>query len=401
MKAMNVPGVSKFCARAIALFMFYAAFVRPVSAQWVPQSYFLPTPLEQAVRITSPANHSTFYAPVDLPIFAYAHLTDEAYTNLDFYYSGTNNLGQKFTNYLGAGFSLSLTNDLPRIGPVETMMLREEPRLRAVYCFVWTNVPAGSYALTAVARGLQLGYAAMARTSPPVNITILAGVTNNNPADVVSIVATDPVAIAGTNVCWIWSGITNTTPAWTNWPPVKPGYTTNWGPKNAVFTIRRFGNAITNLSVSYNVSGTATNGGNYVQLTGNVTIPAGEAYTLIPVVPIYDNRTNFIGTVVLTLTSTNIPPAYAVGLAARAAAVVLDYWPRPLPWLLADHSFHVSTNGPDGAWYSIENSPDLQNWTSVATNQVINGSIDYVDPSAPNYSSGFYRVLTLTNAPQN
>jgi hypothetical protein len=43
----------------------------------------------------------------------------------------------------------------------------------------------------------------------------------------------------------------------------------------------------------------------------------------------------------------------------------------------------------------------LQNWTSVATNQVINGSIDYVDPSAPNYSSGFYRVLTLTNAPQN
>jgi len=39
------------------------------------------------------------------------------------------------------------------------------------------------------------------------------------------------------------------------------------------------------------------------------------------------------------------------------------------------------------------------NWTPVCTNQVIDGSIDFVDPDAANNASRFYRAVPLTNAP--
>jgi len=377
-------------------------------------SFFgLPTP-EQIVRITTPANHATFYTPVDIPIFAFVHEEGGqfglpyTFTNVDFYYSGTNDLGQKFTNSLGAGFCLS-SNNPPPVFPFQTYAIRPLVSLNPMYCLVWTNAPVGSFALTVVARrplslGTQPppGVTATSWTSAPVNVTILASTTNSNPTDVVSIVATDPIAIAGTNACWIWPGITNTTPAWTNWPPPKWGYVTNWGPKGAVFTVRRFGNAATNLTVHYTIGGTASNGVDYVELPGSVTIPPGEAYALIPVVPMDHGVTNLSKTVVLALPAdTNVPPAYTLGFPRQAAVLILDYWPRPLPWLLADRSFHLNTSGPDGAWFSVQNSPDLQNWTTVSTNQVIHGSIDYVDPGAPNYSSGFYRAVPLTNTSGN
>ena len=403
MKAMNLLKVSKFWGTAFAFLCLATA--RPVTAQvLVPGgSMFLLPPLAQYVRIVSPANYSTFYAPVDIPIFAFAHEGTLAYTNVDFYYSGTNAQGKGFTNLLGPGFSLSSTNAPVTYVPIQVLRLRPEPRLLAEYCFVWTNAPVGTYSLRAVARGLGLGgLDSMTRTSAPVNITIIAGVTNTNPTDVVNIVATDPVAIAGTNVCWIWRGVTNTTPSWTNWPqqPTKGwGYVTNWGPKNALFAVNRLGDASTNLTIGYTVSGTASNGLDYVELPGSVTIPAGQAYALIPVVPIYDGKTNFSKTVVLSLVSdTNTPPDYKLGLPSRAAALIMDYWPRPLPMLLADRSFHLNTNGPDGAWFYVENSTNLQSWTCISTNQVVHGSIDYIDPDAPNFSGRFYRAVPLTNS---
>jgi hypothetical protein len=71
-------------------------------------------------------------------------------------------------------------------------------------------------------------------TSAPVNITITTATTSANPMDVVSIAATDPVAVSGTNILWTWSGSTNsanTTPSWTNWPPPHTVTFTNYGPK--------------------------------------------------------------------------------------------------------------------------------------------------------------------------
>ena len=100
-----------------------------------------------------------------------------------------------------------------------------------------------------------------------------------------SIVATDPIAIAGTNA-YVWRGVTNATPSWTNWSSATFQWFTNWGPKNALFTVRRFGDVSSNLNVNYSIGGTASNGVDYAALLGFVTVPAGSAYALIPIVPI-------------------------------------------------------------------------------------------------------------------
>jgi len=396
MKIMNLSRTAIPCG--LMLMLLFGLLPRSAHAQVDPVSFFLEPPLEQVVRITSPANHATFYSPVDIPIFAYVHdgITLEAtYTNVDFYAS--NALG---TIDLGPGVALNATP--PKGVAIPNFETALVARLYMVYCRVWTNAPAGSYALRAVATGSRPGVVqpelpiSLSRTSAPVNITILASLTNQNTPDIVSVVAADPVAIAGTNACWIWPGETNAIPAWTNWPPKHWGSYTNWGPKNGLFAVRRFGDVSSNLTVNYSISGTAVSNVDYVGLPGSVTIPAGAPAGLVPVVPLDNNATNVAKTLVLSVSpGTN----YLIGFPPRAEVVIMDYWPRPLPWLLADRSFHLNTNGPDGAWFYVQNSSDLLNWSTFSTNQVINGSLDYVDPGAPGNAVRFYRTVPLTNTP--
>lgn len=342
------------------------------------------------MRIISPANHAVFFAPVDIPILAY--VADSPYTTNVKFYAGTNDLG--------FGFKLGDTTQPPGTVMPE-FMLPDKPvtRLGSEYCLVWTNVPPGSYALTAVTEGSN-GIVPLdkfiSRTSAPVNITIFSRIPVTNGPSVVSIVATDPIAIVGTN-SWVWPCVNEPTPQWIEWPPPVAMSCTNWGPKDALFTVRRVGGETIAITVTYNIGGTASNGVDYVELPGFVTFPADKAYSLIPIVPI-DNGPPYVPkTVILTLTpDTNTPPEYTIGFPKRAAAVILHEWPRPLPLLLPDGSLHLNAAGPDGAWFSVESSPDLLNWTSVCTNQVVQGAIDFVDMDAPNNTQQFYQA-----APQN
>ena len=108
------------------------------------------------------------------------------------FFAGTNDLGKGIFG-VSSGFGTSLS-------------------------MVWSNPPAGAYALTAVA-----SYASLVSTiSPPVAINILPPLpppTNRHP--VVGIVANDPIAIEGTN-CWPWLGLTNPVPAWSDWFAASP-----------------------------------------------------------------------------------------------------------------------------------------------------------------------------------
>jgi hypothetical protein len=357
----------------------------------IPDPFLGPEP---PVRIVSPANHTVFFTPVDIPLFAYTR-SETRFTNVEFYANGTIDLGH--------ATSLSTTNRIyqPFASPL-VMQPYVLNRLGQLWCLVWSNAPAGNYSLTAVARGPYTFYPAgtsISRTSAPVNITILTPTNTVNQTDVVSIVASDPIAIAGTNMFWVWAGMTNATPSWTNWPPPRWGYFTNWGPKAAVFAVRRYGDATSAVTVNYKIGGTASNGVDYVALPGDVTIPAGSAYALIPIVPV-DNGSNHVAkSVILTLQpSTNNPPDYLVGIPPCAEALILFNWPRPLPLALADGGFHVNASGPDGAWFAVQSSPDLVNWSTVGTNQVFQGSVDFIDPN-PSGPSGYYRVQPLTSAP--
>lgn len=67
--------------------------------------------------------------------------------------------------------------------------------------------------------------------------------------------------------------------------------------------------------------------------------------------------------------------------------------------MLPGGSFHLYADGPDGAWFHLEYSTDLLNWTPLCTNQVFNGAIDFVDPDAPANQHRFYRAVPETDPP--
>ena len=67
--------------------------------------------------------------------------------------------------------------------------------------------------------------------------------------------------------------------------------------------------------------------------------------------------------------------------------------------MLPGNCFHLVTPVPDAVWFCIEYSTNMVNWTPVCTNQVINGSIDFVDPDAQGNPSRFYLSAPLNNQP--
>lgn len=336
-----------------------------------------PTNLPPLVRIISPPNGAMFHAPVDVPIYAYATDPDGNVASVEFF-AGDNSLG------LGQGVCIS---------PVAAWTTWTNRCPTNVYWLVWSNAPLGEYALTA--KATDNGGATT--VSFPVKISILpAPPPPTNRPPLVGIIATDPIAIEGTN-CWPWLGLTNPVPTWSNWVSATAvcRFFTNCGPKNATFVVRRDGDTNDSLTVAYSIGGTATNGVDYVPLPGTVTIPAGERRALITVVPLDDGPPDLNSTVVLTLQpSTNSPADYLLGYPQRAAALILEkLWPRPVSAVLPDKCFHLSVPGPDGAWFHVDYSTDLLHWTTICNNQVVNGSIDFVDPDATTNPSRFYRAV--------
>ncbi|PWU16573.1 MAG: hypothetical protein C5B50_13335 [Verrucomicrobia bacterium] len=330
------------------------------------------------VRITSPPNNSSFRAPINLPIYAYAIEFGGTIASVEFF-AGTNDLGA------GRQLPSPSGNPLPS----------------TFWTLTWSNAAVGGWPLRAVATDAK----GVSTTSDPVNVTILPPVTNPPPTDVVVVTAIDPIAIEGTN-CFPWLGLTSASPTWSNWGSSNCCYRyfTNCGPKNALFAVRRFGNTNFDVIVFYAVGGTCSNGTDYVSLPGTVTIPAGHRVALVPVVPIDDGAPDISCTVVLKLKPSPIvgpQPTYDIGYPASAAALILDApsWPPPTA-RLPDGTFHVNASGPDGAWFHVECTSDLSTWTSICTNQVFNGSVDFLDPDAQNAPVRFYRAVPEANTPQ-
>jgi len=346
-----------------------------------------PTNVPPVVRIVSPPSGSVFRAPVNIPIIAYAADADGSVATVEFF-AGTNSLG------LGHQIT-AVPPPLPP-GPNEPPIPVYVPS--NYWALVWSNAPLETNIfLTALATD----DGGAATVSAPVRISILPSPpppTNRPP--IVTIVATDPVAIEGTNF-WVWLGETNAPPTWAAWPAANCRFFTNWGPKAATMTVRRWGGTNADLTVPYAIGGTASNGVDYVAIPGVVTIPAGQRAAVITIMPIDDGPPDITKTVILSLTpSTNTPPDYRLGFPRRAAAIILDSsGPPPVTALLPDRCFQLVMPGPDAAWFSMEYSTDLANWTPVCTNQVVNGSINFVDPDTQNDQARYYRAVPITTPP--
>lgn len=311
----------------------------------------LPPP--PAVKITSPTNGATFVAPVDIPINAEASSSNADVVKMNF-----------FVNDRPIGVDLG-TN-------------------KTSYALTWSNVPPGFYYLRAVATDSFGGKG----SSAPVQISVTG--TNKPPLlPLVTVYAWDPIAVVGTNCLSCYS---NSPVATLNFRAV-----TN----TATFVVRRSGDTNNSLVVNYSLSGTASNGVDYVALPGTVTIPAGKRAAFIVINPLDEGVPECPETVVLTLQPT--PDAllpYLVGWPDRAAAIIVDCNFAPPPTaVLCDGAFHFffppATNAP---YYRVECSSDMVHWLPVCTNAASELGIHFTDPQSKDFPSLFYRAIPQTNA---
>jgi subtilase family serine protease len=102
---------------------------------------------------------------------------------------------------------------------------------------------------------------------------------------------------------------------------------TEAGLVSGAFTVTRTGDTSLPLLVHYSVGGTATAGADYTPLAGELTIPAGSASAVIPVVPLDDLAVESNETVVVSPT----PDAtYVLGSGPAAVVIVSDDVPSDL-----------------------------------------------------------------------
>lgn len=326
-----------------------------------------PTNIPPVVAIETPINGSIFDAPANIPIVAYAHDPDGFVHTVEFF-AGTTSLGIVTNNPIVVDPPVSPGTGI--VYPVSTP-----------FHILWSGVPTGSYTLTAVATD----FGGASTTSAPVKITVTASTA----PPVVTIIATDPIA----SVC-------------TNFPCAMPATAfANYcgGTNTATFLVRRAGDTNHAITVDYSIGGTASNGVDYVTLPGYVTIPAGQRYGLVTIVPrkaIHASAQSFL-TVILALTEPPppvvTPPPYIIGWPGKAEAIILQdcNTPWPVTGILPDASFHVCLPGTNGMNFCLQVSTNLINWAPLCTNTVVKGSIEFVDPEAGTLGKRYYRAVPV------
>jgi hypothetical protein len=94
------------------------------------------------------------------------------------------------------------------------------------------------------------------------------------------------------------------------------------GPVSGVFTFTRTGPTTFDLTVLYGIGGTAINNGDYVNLGGAVTIPAGQASATVTVAPFADGSPEGNETVILTISAD--ATHYLIGAQNTATVTIAD-----------------------------------------------------------------------------
>ena len=201
-------------------------------------------------------------------------------------------------------------------------------------------------------------------------------------------------------------------------------YETNVASRLGAFLIQRSGSITEAITVTYTISGSATNGVDYVALSGSATIPAGSASVQIIVNPIADGVTETDESVALTLqppAAGVIPPPYLLGgsiATQRSAGVsIRDVYTPPLTryqraWLWRHHHFLVqrpvvaplATTAPGAALaaaatptaWTVEASTDLTNWEEIGTVASTEEIDEFVDVNAGDYETRYYRFRPVT-----
>lgn len=127
---------------------------------------------------------------------------------------------------------------------------------------------------------------------------------------------------------------------------------TETGNTTGTFTITRTGPTTEPLTVNYTVSGTATSGLDYTNLTGTATIPAGSASTTVIVSPIDDAQTEGNETVIITLTAGGCAPATP----SSATVTIADNDTAGCSVTITATDATASETGPTSATFTVTRS---------------------------------------------
>ena len=184
---------------------------------------------------------------------------------------------------------------------------------------------------------------------------------------------------------------------------------------HAVFRVERIGGISNALTVPYTITGTASNGLDYVELPGFVTLPPGVIFATITIIPYLDTETEPDENVIVTLhlpPSDVLPPPYLIGgsnnMVLSAGATIredapivvnppLNRYQRalrhrfpsryrtvivPLPVLPAP-----APGTPAKIW-AVEASSDMVAWEEIGETQ---DPEDFADVSQGDFPQRFYR----------
>jgi hypothetical protein len=305
----------------------------------IAESANAPTNFPPAVRLVSPADGAGYVAPASISILAQASDRDGTVSNVQFFAATSTD-----TNSIGV-----VSNTVP------------SGRNRGLFSLNWTNVPVGSYVLTAVATD----NGGAGATSGPVHVVV-----TQTALPTVSIFAPDPIAsVSATRT------------------------------NEATFVLRRSDGTNADLVVYYSISGTASNGVDYVTLPGSATIPAGHYTASVVIDPLLPAsiQGRRVQTVTLTVqappTTTVNPPTYLVSRSKQATAVIVDSGGGNSSGRLGNGFMHVVLSVPQAAGYQLQVSGDLTNWNAVGSVNVTQGALQYVDPDSTNTPARFYRAV--------
>jgi hypothetical protein len=254
-----------------------------------------PTNLPPVANLIHPSPAEVFPAGSDIRLTATAHDRDGSVVSVEFFE------GER---------SLGIVTAPPEPTPVPPPPGPPVP-IGPPFSMTWSNVPAGTYLLKAVATD-NLGATG---ESQPVRIFVVA----HEPPPIVTVEATVPETIEP--------------------DPLLDCAIADCLPNPAIFTVRRTGPTSEALDVFYDLRGTASNGVDYRELPLWVRIPAGQSSTIVAVEPLDDALVEGTESVILQLvpnpTISNMypppPPAYIVGNPGSARVLILDNDPQPTP----------------------------------------------------------------------
>jgi hypothetical protein len=166
----------------------------------------------------------------------------------------------------------------------------------------------------------------------------------------------------------------------------------------AEFLLLRTGGTSSPLAVSYVVSGSASNGLDYVTLNGTVSIPPGAPSTGVTINPLADALAEGDETVILTVLAS---PAYLIEGSRTHAMITLADNDVTLPLIVSARldgtSAVIAFTTSPGHNYRLERATDVTKgpWETAAEVPGTGEVVEVSDANGADLANRFYRVQML------